>query len=215
MILELARTPHLYARLQSEIFRVYGENGPVTYQSLREVPATEACVKETLRIHPPLFMLMRVATRDWEFDGYVFPKGTHLLVSPTVTHQIPELFRDPGRFDPDRFGPGREEDKRPFAFQSFGGGSHKCLGNAFALLQIKSIFAILLRRYRFEAYGDPVAPDFHGVVIGPKQPCRLRYRRIGAEEAQRLTAGARATAPEASKAVAAANGARCPVTGHA
>jgi sterol 14-demethylase len=222
MMLELARTPSLYARVRSEVFRVYGEAGPVTYQSLREVPVTEGCVKETLRLHPPLFMLMRVATREWEYDGYVFPKGTHLLVSPTVTHRIPELFREPDRFDPDRFGPGREEDKQPFALQSFGGGSHKCLGNAFALLQIKTIFAILMRRYSFASYGDPFAPDFHGVVIGPKQPCRVRYRRILPAEAAELAAAARAAgggvpAPSsrAASATATSNGAaaRCPITG--
>jgi sterol 14alpha-demethylase len=186
MMLELARAPALYERVRSEIFRVHGADGPVTHASLRELPVTEGCVKETLRLHPPLFMLMRVAMRAWEYDGYVVPKGTHILVSPTVTHRIPDLFRDPDRFDPDRYGPGREEDKRPFAFQAFGGGSHKCMGGAFALLQIKTIFAILMRRFEFSSYGDPLSPDFHGFVIGPKQPCRVRYRRISAEEAESL-----------------------------
>ncbi len=148
--------------------------------------------------------------KDFEYDGYVFPKGTNLIVSPTVTHRIPELFKDPDRFDPDRYGPGREEDKRRFAFQAFGGGAHKCLGNAFALLQIKSIFALLLRRFAFSDFGDPLEGDFHGVVIGPKQPCRVRYRRIGAAEAEELTARARA---DHSLNAGAAPAARCPVTG--
>jgi sterol 14-demethylase len=191
MMLELTRSPDLYERVQTEVFKVYGTDGKVSYTSLREVPVTEGCVKETLRLHPPLFMLLRVAQQDWEYDGYVMPKGTYLVTSPTVTHTIPELFRDPGRFDPDRFGPGREEDKRPFAFQAFGGGLHKCLGNAFALLQIKAIFAILLRRYTFSAYGDPLAPDFHGVVVGPRQPCRVRFRRLREGEVERLAARAR------------------------
>ena len=218
MMLELVRAPHLYERVRSELFRVYGPDGPVTYPSLREVLVTEGCVKETLRMHPPLFMLMRVAMRDWEYDGYVIPKGTNLIVSPTVTHRIPELFSEPDRFDPDRFGPGREEDKRPFAFQAFGGGSHKCLGNAFALLQIKTVFAILMRRFEFSSCGDPFEPDFHGIVIGPKQPCRVRYRRIHPDEASRLTDVARAESGGAhGTATAASNGttapARCPVTG--
>lgn len=214
MMLELTRRPDLYRRVQDEVFRVYGADGKITYQSLREVPFTEGCVKETLRLHPPLFMLLRVALKDWEYDGYVMPKGTNLIVSPTVTHRIPTLFRDPDRFDPDRYGPGREEDKRPFAFQAFGGGAHKCLGNAFALLQIKTIFAILMRRYSFTSYGDPMTPDFHGVVIGPKQPCRVRYRRIRPEEAERLASAARGQAKvQPSGAGAAAGEARCPFTG--
>jgi sterol 14-demethylase len=208
MMLQLAQHPELYEKARDEVFRVYGVDGPVTYASLRELPIVEGCVKETLRLHPPLFMLLRVAQKDFEYDGYVFPKGTNLIVSPSVTHRIGEIFADPLRFDPDRFGPGREEDKRRFAFQAFGGGAHKCLGNAFALLQIKSIFALLLRRFEFTAYGDPLEPDFHGVVIGPKQPCRVRYRRITTAEAEQWTARARAQKPSAEPAAAA-----CPFTG--
>ena len=221
MMLELTGKPDLYGRVRDEVFRVYGPDGKVTYPSLRDVPVTESCVKETLRLHPPLFMLLRVAMRDWEYDGYFIPRGTNLIVSPTVTHLIPEVFRDPTRFDPDRFGPGREEDKRPFAFQAFGGGSHKCLGNAFALLQIKTVFAILMRRFVFTSYGDPLEPDFHGVVLGPKQPCRVRYRRIRPEEAARLTTEARErgasvpevfTKPTAKAAPAAGSAGQCPFT---
>jgi len=212
MMLELVQKPELYERARSEVFRAYGVDGPVTYQSLRELPVVEGCVKETLRLHPPLFMLLRVAMKDFEYDGYVFPKGTNLIVSPTVTHRIPELFKDPDRFDPDRYGPGREEDKRRFAFQAFGGGAHKCLGNAFALLQIKSIFALLLRRFDFSAFGDPLEGDFHGVVIGPRQPCRVRYRRFDASEAAELAAKARG---EAGGAGTSAPPARCPFTGKA
>jgi sterol 14-demethylase len=216
MMLELTRLPALYERVRDEIFRVHGADGPVTYQSLREVPVTEGCVKETLRLHPPLFMLMRVALRDWEYDGYAIPKGTHLIASPTVTHRIPDLFKDPDRFDPDRYASGREEDKRPFAFQAFGGGSHKCLGNAFALLQIKTIFAILMRRFAFSSYGDPLLPDFHGVVIGPKQPCRVRYRRLGKDEVNRFDASPSSSAREkgdGNKVTLATEGAKCPFTG--
>ena len=214
MMLELTRAPALYERVRNEIFGVLGADGPVTYASLREIPVTEGCVKETLRLHPPLFMLMRVALRDWEHDGYVFPKGTHLLVSPTVTHRMPELFRDPDRFDPDRFGRGREEDKRPFSFQAFGGGAHKCLGNAFALLQIKTVFAILMRRYELSSFGDPLASDFHGVIIGPKQPCRVRYRRISAEKRERLASASRGPSGDARAEAESSTGtARCPLTG--
>jgi sterol 14-demethylase len=51
------------------------------------------------------------------------------------------------------------------------------MGNAFALLQVKAIIAVLLRHYEFELTGDPIEADFHGLVIGPKEPMRLRYRR--------------------------------------
>src|SRR5690606_12078860 len=89
----------------------------------------------------------------------------------------PNVFRDPDLFDPDRYLPDRAEDKQDFAYIAFGGGRHKCLGNAFAILQIKAILALLLGQFEFGLRGDAIAADFHGLVIGPKEPCRIRYRR--------------------------------------
>ena len=150
-IIELVNDPAYLARVLDELDGVFAGGEEVGFQSLRNIPLTERAVLEVLRLHPPLFMLVRVAMEDFVHAGYFIPKGTWVLISPTVSHRIPELFRDAEAFDPDRFAPPREEDKRDFAFIPFGGGRHKCMGNAFALLQIKAILAILLRRYTFEA----------------------------------------------------------------
>jgi len=120
---------------------------------------------------------VRVAMEDFVFKDYLIPRGTWVLVSPTVSHRIGSFFPDPQHFDPERFAPPREEDRRSFAYIPFGGGSHRCLGSVFALLQIKAILAILLRRYELQPVGDAVASDFHGLVIGPREPYRVRYRR--------------------------------------
>ena len=114
--------------------------------------------------------------QDFAYDGYMFKKGTWLATSPWVAHRLPGVFADPLRFDPDRFAPGREEDKKQFTFIAFGAGRHKCMGNAFAMLQVKTILAILLRGFSFELMHDPVIVE-SGLVMGPKKPFRLRYRR--------------------------------------
>jgi sterol 14-demethylase len=176
-LIELLRNPAVLARCKTEIDQVFGGGRAVTHALLRELSYTENVVKETLRLHPPLFMLVRVAKQDFMFKEWFIPAGSWVLVSPTVAHMIPEVFAEPARFEPDRYAPPREEDKRDFAFIAFGGGRHKCLGNAFAILQIKAILAMLLGQYEFELSGDEIAPDFHGLVIGPKEPCRVRYRR--------------------------------------
>lgn len=175
-MIELLRHPFYLARVLKQIDRVFHDDDTVTFQKLREIPLVEYAIKETLRLHPPLFMLLRKALEDFHYGGYVLPAGSYLVTSPAVSHQISSIFKDPARFDPDRFGPGREEDKNKFNYISFGGGRHKCMGNAFALLQVKTIFAKLLRRYEFELTGDPIETDFAGVVIGPKAPVRLHYR---------------------------------------
>jgi sterol 14-demethylase len=176
-LIELLRTPDYKKRVLAEIDSVFGDGKRVSHAALRELTLTENAVKESLRLHPPLFMLVRVVKQDFTYKNIFIEKGTWIVVSPTVSHQIPEVFADPARFDPDRYLPPREEDKRDFAYIAFGGGRHKCLGNAFAILQIKAILALLLGQYELELVGDPIESDFHGLVIGPKEPCRIRYRR--------------------------------------
>jgi len=212
-LLELLQNKDYLARCTAEIDRVFGKGEPVSHAALRELTETENAVKEALRMHPPLFMLVRVAQEDWVYKDYFIPKGTWIVLSPTVAHRMPDVFREPDRFDPDRFAPPREEDKRDFAFIAFGGGRHKCLGNAFAILQIKAILALLLGQYEFELAGDKIDSDFQGLVVGPKEPCRVRYRRR-AQPSVTLSAAAELTkvatsAPEDVAAAAAAGG--CPV----
>ena len=91
-----------------------------------------------------------------------------------------EYWNKPNEFDPDRFGPQRAEHKTHFfQYIPFGGGPHKCAGNAFALMQLKSIFAALLPRYEFELVDVPESydDDLSAMVLKPTSPCRLRYRR--------------------------------------
>src|SRR5262249_55584914 len=126
----------MLARATAEIDQVFGGAAhggrglAVSHASLRELSFVENAVKEALRMHPPLFMLVRVAKKDFVYRDWFLPAGTWILISPTVSHRLPEVFRDPDSFDPDRFMPPREEDKRDFAYIAFGGGRHKCLGNA-------------------------------------------------------------------------------------
>ena len=128
---------------------------------------------------------MRGVLQDLHVAGYTIPVGHLVAISPTVSHVIPELFRDPNRFDPGRYGPGREEDAEQFGWIPFGGGAHRCSGSAFALMQLKAITASLLRGWSFELLDAPGSyqPDYTKMVVQPKHPCRVRYRRRGADRA--------------------------------
>jgi sterol 14-demethylase len=176
-LLELLSAPDYLDRLLAQLSEVYKPGDDVTFQSLRQITLTENAVKEALRLRPPLYILLRAALQDFEYDGFFFEKGTWLATSPWVSHRLPGEFREPLRFDPDRFAPGREEDKKQFTFISFGAGRHKCMGNAFAMLQVKTILAILLRGFSFELGHDPVIAE-SGLVMGPRKPFRVRYRRL-------------------------------------
>lgn len=178
-LLELARRPEQLTQVLSELDAHFGADGEVTFQSLREIPALENVIKEVLRLHPPLIFLIRKVMQDFQFKDYTVKAGKYVCASPRVSHRIADVFPDPEKFDPDRYSETRQEDAVPFSWIAFGGGKHKCSGNAFAMLQLKAIFSILLRRYTFEliADKDSYQDDFTQMVVQPLSPCRVRYKK--------------------------------------
>ncbi|MGK5627839.1 cytochrome P450 [Streptomyces sp. URMC 123] len=160
-----------------------GEEGPLDVPALRRMERLEWCVREAERLHPPLVILMRKALRDFAYGGRLVPAGALVMVSPAVSHRLPEVFRDPETYDPCRYGPGREEHAHPYALIGFGGGRHRCVGTAFAYQQVKVVWSVLLRRFDLELAEGPHLPDYSTLVPGPRSPCRVRYRRRGLRRA--------------------------------
>ena len=179
-LVELLRAPHLHKRVVDELDGIYADGREVSFQALREIPQLENAVKEALRLHPPLIWLPRTALIDFEYEGTTVPKGTIVAMSTALSNLDPACFAEPQRFDPDRFAAPREEDaKHPFAYVPFGGGRHRCLGANFALMQQKAIFSVLLRRFEFELVAPPQSyvDNYSAMVVRPKQPFMVRYRR--------------------------------------
>ncbi|NNL66650.1 MAG: cytochrome P450, partial [Myxococcales bacterium] len=200
-LLELLMNPDWLGRIVGELDEIYADGRDVSYQALREIPLLECALKETLRLHPPLVLLMRKVMKDFHCAGYTVPAGRMVATSPSVSNRMPEHFPDPERFAPERYEAGREEDRQPFAWIPFGAGRHRCVGAAFAMMQLKAIFSILLRRFEFElaqpveSYGNDVSK----MVVAVRQPCRVRYRR---RKAAAAVAGSRAAGNEHADASA-------------
>jgi sterol 14-demethylase len=178
-LIELLRNPLIMKRVVDELESIYAGGVEVSYQALREIPELECAVKEALRLHPPLIILMRKVMHDFHYKNWTVPAGTTVAVSPAVSNRMPEYFPHPAAFDPERYKPGREEDKKVFAWIPFGAGRHRCVGAAFALIQLKAIFSVLLRRYEFEMLqpSESYRNDHSKMVVQLQQPCRVRYRR--------------------------------------
>ena len=163
------------------------ERQAVTLAALKQLVCLERCIKEAERLYPPLVMLMRKAMRDFAFGDHVIPANSLVLVSPAVSHLVPTAFADPLRYDPDRFAPAREEDRRtPYSLIGFGGGKHRCIGLAFAYQQVKVIWSVLLRRYELSLAAESYRPNYATFVVGPRQPCLVRYRRRSSSEERPL-----------------------------
>ena len=178
-LIELLRHPDVYAEVAKELDELYSDGQEVSFHALRQIPKLENVIKETLRLHPPLIILMRVAQGEFEVEGYPIHKGDFVAASAAISNRIPEDFPNPDAFEPDRYDKPREEDiVNRWTWIPFGVGRHRCVGAAFAMMQIKAIFSVLLREYEFEMAQPPESyhNDHSKMVVQLARPAKVRYR---------------------------------------
>jgi len=179
-LIELMRHPGVYAAVTAELDELYGDGEAVSFHALRQIPELENVIKETLRLHPPLIILMRVAQGEFEVQGHPIHSGDFVAASPAISNRIAEDFPEPDSFLPDRYNKPREEDVlHRWNWIPFGAGRHRCVGAAFGTMQIKAIFSVLLREYDFEMTqsSDSYRNDHSKMVVQLAQPARVRYRK--------------------------------------
>jgi sterol 14-demethylase len=140
-------------------------------------PRLEYAFKEALRLRPVMGFYARTNRVDLEVGGYRLPKGWMTMLCPGVAHRIPEIFADPERYDPERFAPGRAEDRRhPHALIGFSGGFYRCPGQAFGTNEVLVLLGSLLSRFDLSPLAAEPSPDMELGVTRPRSPCLIRYR---------------------------------------
>jgi sterol 14-demethylase len=184
-LIELLRHPEEMAAVVAELDELYADGTEVSYQALREMPRLESAIKEALRLHPPLILLLRVANVGLDVGGYHIAPGKMVAASPAVSNRIPEAFGDGDAFRPGRYleDPGADV-ANPWNWIPFGAGRHRCVGAAFAMMQLKAIFSVLLKDWTFEA-AQPLESyrnDHSKMVVQLAQPCLASFRRRGTDE---------------------------------
>jgi sterol 14-demethylase len=179
-LIELLRNEGAMDAVVAELDELYADGRSVSYQALREMPRTEAAIKETLRLHPPLILLLRVAKVPFEVGGFVVPEGWLVGATPAVSNRIEESFPDADRYDPGRYVDDRQQDlENPWNWIPFGAGRHRCVGAQFAMMQLKVILSVLLKDWTFELGQPPESyvNDHSKMVVQMQRPTTVRYRR--------------------------------------
>jgi cytochrome P450 len=143
----LAANPEWQAAVRSELCGHIPDREQMDLASLGRCEKAEWAVKEALRLNAAAPVLWRRAVKRFEFGGHAFPKGTITGVNPMLTHLLPEIWPNPGAYDPERFSPERSAGRHRFAFVPFGGGAHGCLGANFAYLQVRALLRAILEEH--------------------------------------------------------------------
>jgi cytochrome P450 len=143
----VATHPEVERRLRDEIAAVLCGRAPAA-GDLANLTYTRMVIKESLRLYPPAWMMLRTAIADDEVGGCHVHAGSAVLMSPWVIHRRADLWNDPLRFDPERFSPERSAGRPEYSFVPFGGGPRRCIGEEFAMAEMTLVVAMLAQRFR-------------------------------------------------------------------
>jgi cytochrome P450 len=145
----LGRHPDQEATLLAELDQSLGD-GPPTVEDLPRLRFTEQVVKEALRLYPAVYSMLREARHDDELGGYRVPAGTTVILPQWVIHRDGRFYPEPEDFAPDRWTQQFERDLPRCAYFPFGAGPRICIGNGFALMELRLILPTILRRWHLE-----------------------------------------------------------------
>ncbi len=142
----LGQNPAVERRLVQEIDEQLHGALPAM-ESVGRLPFATNVVKESLRLYPPVWVLARKVLEDDTVDGWFFPKGSMVFVSPWALHRLPEYWEAPLAFDPDRWS--QEDPRRQHgSYLPFSMGQRKCIGDMFAMVEAQLILTTILQRVK-------------------------------------------------------------------
>ncbi|XP_015898696.3 iridoid oxidase [Ziziphus jujuba] len=146
---ELLRRPELMQKAKEELNRVVGPKRKVEERDMDNLPYLQAVVKETLRLHPPIPLLLpRNALEDTKFMGYLIPKDTQIFVNVWGIGRDPESWDEPLCFKPERFiGSNIEYKGQNYELLPFGSGRRICVGMSLGQRMVHLALASLLHSF--------------------------------------------------------------------
>jgi cytochrome P450 len=149
---ETSRNPEMAERIIAEGRQVYGDREP-TSADYGSLVYTRAVIQETMRLYPPIWGLIRVATKDDIIGGQQILAGDRIMLFAWGTHHSPKFWEDPEAFKPERFMGEAAKKRKPYVYIPLGGGKRSCIGGAMSQVENTLALSILLRRFRLEHVG--------------------------------------------------------------
>ena len=149
---ETSKNPEAAARIRAEGEAVYGDREP-TAADYSALSYTRAVIQETMRLYPPIWGLMRTASKPDEIDGKEIKAGDRIMMFAYGVHHNPKYWEDPEDFKPERFMGDAVKKRVPYTYIPFGGGKRSCIGGAMSQVENTLALSILLRRFRPEYTG--------------------------------------------------------------
>ncbi|XP_063375636.1 cytochrome P450 4C1-like [Cydia amplana] len=179
-VMALANNRDIQNKAVAEIKELFGDSDrAITMEDINKLPYLDRCIKESLRIYPPVHFISRQLTEDVRLSNkYDVPAGVACHISIYDLHHREDLYPDPTRFDPDRFLPEHCARRHPYAYIPFSAGPRNCIGQKFALLEMKLVLAEVLRKFELQPVTRPEDLSFIGdLILRNKGPVYVNFTK--------------------------------------
>ncbi|XP_023420907.1 cytochrome P450 4X1 isoform X3 [Cavia porcellus] len=175
----LALHPEHQERCREEIRSTLGEGSSIHWDQLDEMSYTTMCIKEMFRLIPPVPSISRELSKPLTFpDGRSLPTGMNVVLSIWGLHHNPAVWNSPQVFDPLRFTKENSDQRHPYAFLAFSAGPRNCIGQQFAMVELKVAIALILLHFRVSAdLTRPLSFSNH-TVFKPKDGMHLHLKKL-------------------------------------
>jgi len=176
---EMLQHPKVMEEVQEELAKIVGLNGSVEEAHLSKLKYLKAIVKETLRLHAPLPLLVpHCSIKSATVGGYTIPKGSLIFFNVGAIQTDPQLWEAPLEFQPERFMRGSSAEEVDYwgnhlQFLPFGSGRRKCAGIPLAERTVMHVLASLLHAFVWSlpnGVEDVDLSEKFGIVVKKKKP---------------------------------------------
>ena len=155
----LAKYPELQEKCREEVKGVIGDRDEFEWEDISKLTYLTCFIKETLRHNAPVIFFLKTLNKPITVDSHVIPAGVDIDISIALIHMNPKYWPDPHAFDPTRFSEKNLSAQHPYAFLPFSAGQRNCIGQNFAMAELKVMTAKILNNfsvsladgYQFEA----------------------------------------------------------------
>ena len=164
----LAKYPEHQDKVREEVRNVLMGRECLEYDDLKELKYTTWCIKEAMRLYPPVFYFFRRTTEEIELNNHLIPKDITIAVETILMHHNDSIWENPEEYDPLRFQPANFEKHGPYDYIPFSAGNRNCIGQNFAMNEMRVVVGMILNCFSLKV------DKTHKVEIVPRVILRTK-----------------------------------------